>query len=179
MTFDLARGVFVMFGGRQNNGAISNETWELHEVGPRASYRTFGKGCAGTSTYQPSLAPDPILNSAPVVGGAFTLRGDGLPPSQPVLLALGASDKKWAGLSLPFSLTPLGMPGCNVLVSLDIVQGGVRSTSSGRVWWTFPIPNDTRLLGVVFYNVHSRLAPGANAASLLWTNAGAGVIGAY
>jgi len=34
-------------------------------------------------------------------------------------------------------------------------------------------------LGVVFYNQAAVLAPGANAASLLWTNAGAGVIGAY
>ncbi|MEE2888157.1 MAG: hypothetical protein VX951_12075, partial [Planctomycetota bacterium] len=138
---------------------------------------TFGKGCSGSSKYLPVLGPDPVLNSAPVIGGAFTLLNEGLPPAQLVLLSFGASNNTWGGLSLPFSLAPLGMTGCDLLVSLDILVTGARSNGAGRVWWTMPIPDDPKLLGIVFYNQSAVVAPGANPGGLLWSNGGEGTIG--
>lgn len=95
----------------------------------------------------------------------------------PTLLAFGASDKSWGALRLPVSLAALGMSGCNLYASLDIVQVGAISSALGEARWTIQIPNDSRVLGAKFFNQAAVAAPGANPGGMLWTNGGAGVIG--
>lgn len=177
MAFDVIRGVFVMFGGTRNGNIIMNETWELHDVTMRGSYHVFGSGCSGTTSLKPTLGLDPLLGGPPLLGGTLNLRASGLPLSMPALLAFGASDKSWGALRLPLSLAAIGMPGCNLYVSLDIVQVGATSSALGEARWTIHIPNDSRVIGAKFFNQVAVAAPAANPSGILWTNGGAGVIG--
>jgi len=71
----------------------------------------------------------------------------------------------------------LGMPGCNLLVRPDVTLGLGSSSPAGTKEWITAIPNDTSLIGVVFYQQAAVLAPGANAAGVLGSNGGQGIVG--
>lgn len=179
MAFDLERRVFVMFGGDVNHGPdFTDETWELAALSPQAEFHGFGAGCAGVGRPAPFLGAETSINAVPVLGGSFTLRVDGVPPTQRAWLALGISDANWSGTGLPFPLGMLGMPGCELLVSPDILEPIGAAGASGRVWSTLVIPGGVEFLGARFFVQSLVLAPGANPAGVLWTNGGRGVIGA-
>lgn len=175
MVFDSNRGAFVLFGGSgYSSGSYRGETWELLEVNLPGTYETFGQACSGASSFLPALNVEPTLNSAPVVGGTFTVRGDGLPPNA-VFGILGTSDQVWGTTSLPLDLSVIGMPGCNAYV--NHITTTTLAGSAGTRFWTMTIPSTSTLAGFQFFQQLAAIAPGANALDLVWSNAGGGTIG--
>ena len=71
----------------------------------------------------------------------------GFPASLPFGL-LGASHTTWSGLDLPLALTPIGMQGCDLHVSIDVsMQLRKVGITGSRAAWNLPIPNAVALLG--------------------------------
>lgn len=176
MVFDVAREVFVTFGGLKNNNNLTDETWELQSTTQAASYREFGPGCAGSTGTVPRLTPERTLNSAPLSGGTFTVRIEGVPPGQLLFAILGGSNATYQGQALPLPLDGLGMPGCALLASAEDVSW-LTSGPTGTTLWTLAVPVASGYVGSNFFQQVASVAPGANAAGLIWTNAGEGVIG--
>jgi hypothetical protein len=176
MVFDPPRG-FVMFGGNFNNNQTTDRTWRLQEVTTPAAFQPFGAGCSGGAALTPRLAADLQWNAAPVLGGLFFVLLDQLPANQLALGFIGTDNTTWSGSALPASLAPAGMPGCALLVRPDATLGLGTSSGAGAKEWITSIPTDIGLLGLVFYQQAAVLAPGANAAGVLWSNAGQGIVG--
>ena len=96
----------------------------------------FGKSCAGSKGFKPLIG---AAKNA-FLGQTFTMEVYNVPPKTIVLGILGASDKSWNSISLPFALDPFGMKGCWLNSSLDLVLAcpraepdlaGARSNSHG------------------------------------------------
>ncbi|MFY9342058.1 MAG: hypothetical protein WAT39_06200 [Planctomycetota bacterium] len=104
----------------------------LSLVAPAAA-QSFGGSCGGQGG-QPALAVNPALRP----GFASTLQGAYLPPNRPAMLLVGASNTAWGGVPLPLSFASLGMPGCELLVSPDVVLPC--GTANGSPTATFVVP---------------------------------------
>ena len=68
-------------------------------------------------------------------------------------------------MPLPLDLTPLQMPGCSLLVSLDLVQ--VLAPVAGTAVAMIPIPAATSLVGIEFHHQALGGDPTANPAGLI------------
>jgi hypothetical protein len=108
-------------------------------------------------------------SAPPRIGTTITMSVDQLPAAAAVaVLNLGLGQ-------LALDLTPIGMPGCTLLTSLDeslgMNLGGAAATQS------LTIPNSNALLGAVLYAQGIVIAPGANTLGVLTSNGGTLVIG--
>ena len=177
MVFDFQRDTFVLFGGRHNNGSLQDSTYEWTEVSGPASYTTYGSACAGALASAPRLRANPLWNVAPVLGGQFFVLTDQLEPMQLVVGLIGFSDQQWNGLSLPLPLDGLGMPGCSLLAAPESTLLLGISSLTGSADWITAIPADQALVGLQFFQQVVSIAPTANPAGLVWSNAGHGTIG--
>jgi hypothetical protein len=78
--------------------------------------QAFGASCAGT------LATTPRIGARNQGSGQLRVQVSGAAPGQPAVLILGLSRTQWLGQSLPWSLSPLGFPGCRLLCSADVLD---------------------------------------------------------
>jgi hypothetical protein len=113
---DLARNRIVLFGGTGTDGTnswtILADTWEFFTTAvPSAA--PLAPGCAGSAGIPALGAQQPWL------GDVLQIAVDHRSPGAPALLAVGMSSTTWGTLSLPASLSALGMPGCALAVSVD------------------------------------------------------------
>ena len=115
-------------------------------------------------------------NQRPWVGENFTLSVTGLPAAAPVIVLLGRSRSSWGSVSLPFPLDSLGMTGCTLFVSGELVFA--LPSSAGVAHLTLPIPGTSSLVGIPFVDQALVLDPPANTAGVTVSNAGDGRIGA-
>lgn len=115
----------------------------------------FGAGC-GPNTPVPTLDLD---SGTPAVGGTYTMLAANLGRSSPVVHLLGGSNTTWNGLTLPINLAFLGYPSCHLLVSPDVMIGGI-ADARGRAALAFPVPNSRFLRGRSVY--HQTLALDSN-----------------
>ena len=171
MVYDSQRGVVVYHMGN----IIGSETWEYtNRQLPKATYTSFGTGCAG-SVGVPVLAA--TTGHLPRLGSKFDLELTGLPAGAftRAFGMVGASNTTWLGGNLPFDLRAAGMPGCNLLVSMDILHN--LSIVSGKATWSFQIPTDPTVAGGQFYLQGLVFEPGINQLGAIVSNAGAGRIG--
>ncbi|MFQ5505542.1 MAG: hypothetical protein ACE5F1_12195, partial [Planctomycetota bacterium] len=113
----------------------------------------------------------PIINNT-----TFSIDLSQAKPTTGVALTIGASDKKYLSLTLPFDLTPLGMTGCTLLASIDITKGAA-TDAKGNAAVKLPIPNDTALVGAKTFHQYLILDPKANSAGFAWTAGGALTVG--
>ena len=167
MSFDLVRGVCVLFGG-QVGGNSMGDTWEF-DLGPLASFTVFGGGCLG-SRGTPALST--LGSSSPRIGSTFQLHVTNLPWTGPAFLLLGVSNTVYANTTLPIDLGFLGAPLCNLMTSIEQVD--VLTNVLGAATWSFLVPP---VPGASFYAQVMPLDPGQNALGLTASNAGHGVIG--
>lgn len=166
MTMDLLRNRPVLFGGRIANNGVVDDTWEFG-----ASYATFGLGCPGS---QGRVALGGV--QAPQLGGQCVVALSNLPPSSPIaVLVSGLSKTSWSFGTLPMLLEPFGMPGCRIYVRPDLLQ--ILPASGGTAVWHWNTPNVPSLFGKTLYQQGLALDPTANAAGMIVSNAGAGVVG--
>ncbi len=152
-------------------GARIADTW-LFRASPNtfANYAAFGTGCAG-------WAGMPWLTAGtqrPMLGSTFQVSMFNLPPDHSTLIAWSLSSTNWLGISLPVALDLVGAPGCALRVSPDATYPVFNW--AGYATWSLPIPNQPSLAGMTFYN-QAVAVEHINALGLVFTNAGAGVIG--
>jgi len=107
-----------------------------------ASYTFFGKRCIGTTFHVKGL---------PKLGGAFFVTtGPTIIKSGFINWILtGLSTTRWNNISLPFDTRALSSPPLSQWCGQLLVSGELFMLSVGTN--RFSIPNDKRLLGVVFY----------------------------
>lgn len=113
--WDQTRGRTVLHGGFDGSVA-RGETFLLDSVNP-ARATALGTGCAGSAGV-PSL--DAVPFRLPWLGGPYAVSIVGAPSTSQALLWLGNSNTSWNGVGLPFDLSPMGLLGCRMYVSLDV-----------------------------------------------------------
>lgn len=131
-------------------------------------YYTHGSGCAGGTFTAPVLMQEPWYNELPTIGDSFTVRV--ATPGQFAVVATGLSDQHAFGAPLPLSLSPIGMLGCSLRVSPDLLQATFTGVS------TLTFPPTASLAGIEFFQQALALLP-ANAFGGLLSNSMRGVLG--
>jgi hypothetical protein len=124
------------------------EIWQMPQ---NASYNAFGSGCPGPSAPVPLLGAVP--GEVPRLGTTSRLRISNLPLAltAPVFV-LGLSNAQDPGppaYALPLDLGVLGWPGCQQLVSDDVLS--LVTTATGQADYTMTVPSSLGLLGFAFH----------------------------
>lgn len=107
-----------------------------------AQARPYGLGCKGPSNGPPDLS----ANGVPLTGSSVSLRLNTAIANAPCLLLIGASNNSWGGLRLPFDLSTIGQPGCNLEVSLDMLIP-LTADTQGQVNLSLTMPPNPGLRG--------------------------------
>ncbi|MDP6930467.1 MAG: sulfatase-like hydrolase/transferase [Planctomycetota bacterium] len=159
----------ILFGGWKSS-TFFNDTWGYQTRFP-ASSSSFGKGCGGRSGI-----PRLTLLGQPWLSANVILRATSLPTAVSMTgILFGGSNKSWAGGTLPYSLSVLGMPGCDLLVDPLISLGA--TAANGKASLPLAIPNNQWLVKGSFHAQASVLDPGANRAGIIVSNGITGTIG--
>jgi len=144
MSFDAARGKLVLFGG--NNATweyfkrfylqapFLPDTWE-YTPGTAGTFTTFGSGCGGSR----GALDLHLQGSPPTAGQRVHVQIDNLPLTGGVFTFLGASDTMYGTLPLPFPLGGIGMTGCTLYVSGDVLS--TVQNVLGTALWTADVPS--------------------------------------
>lgn len=149
----------------------SDETWWLDPL--QGSYDTYRLSC-------PSSNGSPALTNVtlPRVGQALQLRVTGMGGSKVGFLLFGFQDATWGVNALPLEMTAFGAAGC--YINVDALVHFVSVTDpQGSAQPVLPIPNESSLVAVEFYNQFITMddGPPGRALRITTTNAGRGVIG--
>ncbi len=136
---------------------------------PLADYRTTGFGCiSSTGT---ALGLRGVPSARPVLGSTMAVEVIGVPgANQVVLLMVGTS-----GFSPAIDLTAIGMPGC--VIGVNPIEVVPLLPSAGTAPWSLAIPNVAPLAGTTVWHQALALDPAANAAGLITSDVGQGVVG--
>jgi hypothetical protein len=107
----------------------------------------FGAGCPGSGGIVPLLrtAGGPATSAG---SPAFAILFSKALGGAPALLVLGTSFQSWIGTPLPLNLGMLGMPGCSLLVSADVLISTSTSGSgpgAGAASLPMPVPTSPSL----------------------------------
>lgn len=150
--YDSLRRRGVLYGGDLGSGPTPGTA----TYAPRtpAQVVAFGTGCPAGA--EPRLEASRL----PWVGQVLPLDLLAIPANAPVALLLGASATAWSGGALPSDLAAIGMAGCALRVSPDVVLDAV--AAGGRASFALNIPPATALLGVQLFAQGFALAPGSN-----------------
>lgn len=127
-------------------------------------FSSFGVGCTGTNG-TPRLSATGI----PEIGNAFSLDVTLGPPSQLASLALGTSTMLWQGVPLPFDLTNLGAPGCQIL-GAPVVWVAMGTNALGSLTLPISLPSEPSMIGLSFFGQFWFMDPGANALAITVSN---------
>lgn len=163
MAFDSHRGRAVLFSGRDANPYyFFVDTWEL--VSTLAGGTPFGAGCGS-----PALAISGIPSSPPSIGTTVLAALSNV-PSPLAFVSLGLSNTTYGPFTLPVTLASIGMPGCDLLQSANVVGEPATSIGPGTASYSFAIPNNAALIGMHVYLQGWAWAPGTNAANIIVSN---------
>src|SRR5262245_26104932 len=123
-------------------------------AGIPAGSSLFGAGCPGSGGTVPILATAGGEPSVSVGNPGFQIVLSRALPGTAASLAVGSSSTSWAGIPLPLDLGPLGVPGCSLLVSPDLVLSASTVGSGpldGRAFLALPIPPAPSLAGSTIF----------------------------
>jgi len=139
-----------------------------------ASYTPYGQGCAG------GLGQTPLLGAAagtsPARASTFVAEVSAVGNAAAVLLGSGLSRTQWLGATLPLSLAPVGMPGCDVLASFDVTVLLPVAAATRRAQWRWTLPVLRALVGLSFFQQAVTLDPSAGNGTGGVSNGCAGVV---
>lgn len=108
-----------------------------------ASYTSFGPGCPN------SIGTAQLLNAGlPRLGQTMIVNVTNMPIGLGLMITGTSNQVSTLGF-LPADLTGLGLPGCELRVSLDLTDGIITFGTTGS--WSLAIPNQSNLLGSQFY----------------------------
>jgi hypothetical protein len=159
MTYDSTRRNVVLWGGADGL-ILPADTWELGF--PIAT--AFGGGCGS-----PPLTLAPVAASPPLTG-TTALATVGNVPSPLTFVSLGVSKEWFGAFALPVTLAGIGMPGCFLHQSADVVGQSTAPFTPGTALFGFAIPNNAALVGFHVYLQAWAWAPAANAANVIVSN---------
>ena len=150
LDFDAAHQKLLLVGGVAQASYLA-DTHELAWTAGPSSFTTFGSGCVGPTLQTPTLAAGP--GEVPRLGTTSQLTIGDLPAGTltvPVFV-FGSSTTFEAsgGHPLPFDLGFLGWPGCQQLVSHDVLLPSPTLASS--VTFPLTVPIAANLVG---YTLH-------------------------
>lgn len=137
----LPGGQLAVGGGFSSIGGVPSVRIALIATPCPASTTSYGTSCTG------AIGDSLIATSLPWEGGTYRARNTvGLPPNWLVISVLG-----FAPLSVPLAtLVPQGMPGCNLLASLDRLDLVVPTAGVAEV--LIPVVSTPSLLGGAVYH---------------------------
>jgi len=139
--FNPSTNRFVIFGGFGD--AFSNATWQYAGT-TTGLFSLYGNGC-NTSVGEPTLTANP-----PTIGSALNLQfGNNPPEANAVIVILGFSNSNWMGIPLPFDLGLIGLGGCDLNASADILE--VAPVIGGTATYPILLPNQPSLINVSIY----------------------------
>ncbi|MEM7200981.1 MAG: kelch repeat-containing protein [Planctomycetota bacterium] len=157
MVYDCRRDRVVLYGGSVSGyytGASFDDTWELEPYTPPAPYTDAAVAAFGLTPACPGASVKPLLGTndgRPWMGETLDLHvgpmGGFLSPA-PVVVALGLSDTAWGAVPLPLSMSFVGRPDCQLLVSPDATLTGV---ARGGLFFPLPLPVCTACPGTRFF----------------------------
>jgi len=146
VAYDIGRNVITLFGGLATGAGFVGDTWELG-ADPMASYTSLGKGCQGSAGV-PSLT---AMSSGPIIGKRFDVRVTNIPAkTSTILLLFGLSKTQWGSTKLPWDMSVVGMSGCTLYASADIML--FLGNSNGTATAGFTVPNDNNLIHLAYFN---------------------------
>ncbi len=132
---------------------------------------SFGSGCKG-SAGTPSISSPGL----PWIGGELPVQVEPLPSTcNYIVVVIGDSNKRWAGGSLPYPLSSLGMPGCYLLV--NPLVNVTANAGSGISRFLVPIPNHGAFIGLAIHFQAFVPDGKANSAGLVASNGLSATIG--
>jgi len=162
MAYDSVWEKVVMFGG--SGGSNVNDTWE-YDGGPPviATGTIYGSGC-GTPALDFTPTSNPILGTT---AGALISNA----PNQFAGVVMGWSDSHLSGVPLlPLDLAFIGMPGCSMLVSNEVIGLPTTQLTASTLQFDYAIPSSLVLLGAHVYVQAYCVAPGANPLQIIASN---------
>ena len=159
MAYDPSLRRTVLFGGT-SSGSYVQDTW-IYRTPLPAEVVPFGSGCAGTAGTAVLQAAE---YSLPWLGDTMRTVVTAVPPGQP-----GAVFVSSFGSTQPVPLAALGMPGCDLLVPIDVPE--FRPAVAGAAEWSVAIPNVLALAAAVFRQQAFVFDVGVNALGLTNSNA--------
>lgn len=138
--------------------------WTRSPFTVRPGFRVYCQNPIGVG------APRLTVVGTPRIGATVQLNLSAALPNSAAFLAMGLSDTTSSSGPLPFSLAPLGAPGCFVLTSSESLQlrvvDGLGATSGGLT-----VPNDPSFVSMRLYAQYLVVHPTANSLGML-TSAG-------
>ena len=169
MAYDSLRGRTVLFGG-ESYGSKRDDTWEYYFP---SGYTTFGAGCLGSMGLA-TLGTE--LTVPALLGSSLAVAIMNVPTNTLVAMITGFSRDEWNGAPLPVSLAALGMPGCELYVSTDVLEPLVAAGNVAN--YTIQLPAAPLFLGFVFHQQALVFdAASGNPFAAIMSNAGTVVIG--
>ena len=161
--FDALHQRVVVFGGNGTNGAL-DDTWINGTPTVLASATMYGIGCG-----VPALGFFPDAATPPLVGQtAYGTITDAPTPLAGV--SLGFSNTFFGPFALPVTLSGIGMTGCSLLQSAEIMGFATSQVNATTLSFGLAIPNQSAVLGNHLYVQAYCLAPGANALQVIASN---------
>jgi len=129
-----------------------------------ATANAYGPGCGS-----PALGFVPDANGRPVLGqtGSATITNV---PTPVVGVALGWSNQNVGALALPLTLNAVGMPGCTLLQSADIMGLGTSLLTASTRSFSVAIPSVVNFIGTHIYLQAYAFAPGVNPLQVVISN---------
>lgn len=165
MAYDAARQSVVLFGGYAYPPGLNlGDTWTTFASPAGSATATpYGSGCGVPPL---GFLPDPTAR--PIIGqtaGATITNA----PTVLAGVAMGWSNTFAFPVALPFGLSGIGMPGCDLLQSNQIFGLAATVTPLGLSFST-AIPNQVNLVGSHAYIQAYAFAPGQNALQIIASN---------
>jgi trimeric autotransporter adhesin len=140
-----ATGELVVAGDFVTVGTSPSGHWTRLQTACAPQVVATGPGCSGGG-----LVPVLQASGQPWLGSTFVAIGSNLPT-----LALGIVITGLSTTSVPVAaVLPQGLPGCNLLVSPDLID--VLLAANGTVATSLPLPDTVTLAGLV---LHQQVAP--------------------
>lgn len=158
MAYDIGRQRMVLFGGHNFVVGFLGDTWAY--VLP-ASATGYGSGCGSPAL---GFVPDPTAR--PLLGQISSATVTNA-PTLAVGVAMGWNNQFFGPFPLPVSLAGIGMPGCDLLQSSEILGLGANPVSASTLSFSFYIPNLPVLLSSHVYIQAYAYAPGQNPAQVI------------
>jgi hypothetical protein len=91
-------------------------------------------------------------------------------PSSLAYITLGFSRTVFESFTLPLSLAPFGLPGCDLLVSRELPSLPVTFTSASTATFSVPVPSSSSLIGLHVFLQGWAFAPGVNPGQVVVSN---------
>jgi hypothetical protein len=150
----------------------SPEIWEFYD-NKDSRFSSFGEPCIGLKDGPILIAKDPFR---PILGEKFEVVTIGLPTSSNFeVLCIGFSRRNWLGVNLPFDLGNMGLTGCKLFISPDILLPILNM--GGKASWSIRLPKDPLLNAKRFFVQAFVFDAKANKAGVTVSNGGEAIMG--